>query len=297
VVRLAVVGAALLAACGAPRQPDGLDASVGSSQQAYCPVPSDAPYFLYDLQVSPSEGFDLNGDGTPDNASGPVGVLLNPQLTNSIKQGETEWIVGVRGQDANDLGIPALALWFGRDGDDDPSDNAQPGSPFRIGADQLDVDCSPAHALTPVSFDGQTIRGDRDYVDFKIPGLATVDMFHVRLEVTPSPDQSTIQAKWGGILSVCGMARLPAGTLGLSVLQLVLQLDPTLQPDMTVDAKPAHGTVALAANGNYTCSPPGEPPITSATCPCDVLGEDGYSVLWVGHGVKVTFLPEVQESP
>src|SRR5581483_11918513 len=101
--------------------------------------------------LSPDQGFDLTGDGKPDNILGALAPFANPTFLNDIKVGSAIFLLGVNNlpNPLADTTATRLAFWVGIDGDmpPDPSNNLSGSAQFMVPSAQLDVDCNPTTAF------------------------------------------------------------------------------------------------------------------------------------------------------
>jgi len=82
-----------------------------------------------------TEGFDLDGDGSPDNALWVAGAALDPFLAGVLSGGGRVLVLQLSQVDDLQADTPAeLALVSAQDSDGDPSDNASGSEVFQAGA-------------------------------------------------------------------------------------------------------------------------------------------------------------------
>ena len=254
-------------------------------------MPNLAPaYFVSSLQFMPAgQGFDLNGDGTPDNQMGQIGQLANSGLAQSIQAGTSIMLVVVAGRQGPPLvegDQPQASLFVGLDADSppDPSNNADNGQ-FFVSTQQFDVNCNPTTAYDHSVVQNGKLESSAAKTNIVIGTIGTIQFVDTRQELVPtSADLTTWQGQTGGIELACSLSITPfPGPNPSSLLDVLANYG--IEPDMDRDGDGLEQiigdgtTIKQCVDGDGTV-------IMGRNCPCDPRIADGYS-----GGLQFTVVP------
>src|SRR5262245_38712027 len=120
----------LLAACDGETTPPDMTMAPPDLAMSGCMLDPMRAYFVSETAFLPeSEGFDLDGDGKPDNRLGRIGGNANPGFADSIKKGAAIILVAMEhlmGPPLVEGDKPLTTIILGVDADvpADPSNNA-----------------------------------------------------------------------------------------------------------------------------------------------------------------------------
>lgn len=272
----------LAAGCGGGGQ-GGADLAMAPPDMATfgCMTNLAPAYFVSSLAFLPSgQGFDLNGDGTPDNQMGQVAQLANSGLMQSIQAGTSIMLVvvaGLQGPPLVEGDQPLTSLFVGLDADTppDPSNNAMNGQ-FKVPAEQFDVNCNPTTEFDHSVVQNGKIESMAQKTDIVIGTIGTIDFVDTRQELTPqSADLTTWQGQTGGVELACSLSITPfPGPNPASLLDVLVNYG--VGPDIDRDGDGVEQiigdgtTIKQCVDGDGTV-------ILGRNCPCDPRIADGYS--------------------
>jgi hypothetical protein len=281
-----VLYALALAACGPAHpvaHPDG-GTPDGGAALVSCMPDFGKVYIIDTYGLLPSDqGFDLTGDGKPDNILGALAPFANPTFLNDIKVGSAIFLLGV-----NDLPDPLadstdarLAFWVGIDGDmpPDPTNNLSGSAQFLVPSAQLDVDCNSTTVFQNNVLHAGKFTAATAHLSIVAQAIGDLESTNDRLSFEFAPDETRLNnGLIGGISTTCALAKLsspitPQGTLLDNIVGAF-----GLQPDIDVDG---HGLDHLSADSNgfvTQCQLPDGTLIDGHGCPCDARMTNGYSL-------------------
>lgn len=238
---------------------------------------------------SRSEGCDLNGDGTIDNAFaralGLLGSAIGPFIMNAITNGDLIILLSMLGLDdptgANDSDF-RIAWLVGDDMDGDASDNFSGTETFTVSPDALNADGSPRTSVQSRVM-ASMLRGGPE--DIPLPfGFLPVELVGGQVQGTTVSDMGELFEIRDGLL--CGgiplnLLALLGSFLGGGGAGGMLETDPPCDMGAEaslVDLIVAGGTATVTFNGmmfplNFT-----------ATAPDLDLDEDGLEDFQITDG-------------
>jgi hypothetical protein len=230
-------------------------------------------------QSAPGDGFDLNGDGKPDNAFAVVGISSGI-WNNLITTGSAIFLFDVHGLPAagtlvGDGASLDLAFYLGVSVNSDPSTYFDGTGQFLAPASQFDVSCHTTANLDSVSVAGGTIEGHKAMLGLGVHGLGILEFTRFILRGTMSADQQTFSGRLGGVAGPCGLSQLPSPAGAGSMLGFLVNANQT-QPDIDVDG---NGLDRIMGDGQdiASCTTGDGVLIPGADCACDPRIKDGFS--------------------
>ncbi len=271
----------LTAGCGggdhAP--PDGGNADGGTSDDGCHPAFGSSFIVNQFAQSAPDDGFDLNGDGTPDNAFAAIGIGSSI-WANLITSGSAIFLFDLQGLPA--FGVPVadgasltLAFYLGVSVNSDPSTYFGGDGQFLAPASQFDVSCQTTANMDTTSVAGGTITGHKASLGLGVHGLGIIDFTEYIMQATLSADQQTFAGKLGGVAGPCGLSQLPSPTGAGSLLGALVNTY-HVEPDIDVNGD---GLDTIAGDGQdiASCTTAAGVVIEGADCACDPRIKDGFS--------------------
>jgi hypothetical protein len=271
----------LAAGCGSSNHaaPDGGGADGGIDDTGCHPAFGAA--FIVDQfsQAAAGQGFDLDGDGQPDNAFAVVGIGSDI-WDNLITSGSAIFLFDLHGLPAAGTPVPDgaaldLAFYLGVSVDSDPSTYFGGDGQFLAPASQFDVNCMTTANMDSVTVMGGAIVGHKDTLGLGVHGLGILEFQSYVMRATLSADQKTFAGMLGGVATPCGLSQLPSPTGAGSLLgSLVNQYQ--VQPDIDVDG---NGLDTIAGDGQniVSCTTSDGVLVQGADCACDPRIKDGFS--------------------
>ncbi|MCU1280730.1 MAG: hypothetical protein JWM53_4276 [bacterium] len=275
--------ASLIAAAGcggsnATASPD-LTTPADMAMAAGCHPPFGKSYIITSFTMRPAgDGYDLNGDGKPDNQLGSLASFANPKWQAAITMGWAVYLL-----DARDLAGPPLvegstlnlSFFVGTDADTDPSNNLGGAGTFYVPSEQFDVNC-----MTTAGFDNPIVHNGE--IDAKKPtlnivaeGVGNLKFVDVVFHGTMNSDYSSVSGSVGDVGTACALSLSPSGINSSSLLDVIVGSF-ALQPDIDLDGNGLDG-FGVDANGISSCITGDGVTIMGHDCPCDPRIHDGYS--------------------
>lgn len=266
--------------------PPAIDAAPSDANLAACPAtygPSSVVN-TFVMQSDEAGAFDLDGDGTGDNALGGVAALANMDFMNDLADGDFRVVTELRELDDATLQDDAALVLFvtpGVDTDDPaaPADDFSHMEPFYFDVAAVNPgDCSPK-ALVAASLAGGTVTGMADVLPLPIPGFGVLPVGRPRLEFSIAPDAAgagfatTANGRIGGVFPTCPLNSDPA-PLGQNSLHAVTLLG--LAPDIDMDEDGLE-TIQADSAGIISCTDGDGTVIDGELCGCDPRIADGFS--------------------
>lgn len=237
------------------------------------------------------DGFDLNGDGKPDNALGALAAFANPRWNDAIVKGYAIYLLdldNLAGPPLVDGSTPQISFFVGVDANNDPTDNLGGRGTFYVPAEQFDVNCQTTAGFDHTMVTNGSITGDKSKVSVVAQGVGGLEFVHVKLVSTINSDYSRYSGTLGDISTACALSLTPSGFNTSSLLELIVG-NFSLQPDMDLDGD-GLDTFTVDANGLASCTTGSGVVITGHDCPCDPRIADGYSSAMDFTGVPATIL-------
>jgi hypothetical protein len=267
-----------------------------------CSVAPGRTYILDRLAISgPGQGYDLTGDGQPDNAMAFLGNLANAGFQASITTGATMYMFHLSPWMADVSSAPddlELDFYQGIDADDDASNNVGGEGAFAVPAEQFDVSCTPTSRFQDVTLHDDTVTASRDLWSFVLPTYGTLEFEDMLLEIDLAPDMASFRGTAGAVWSYCSLARAPfPGPDPGSFLDLMVNAFASLAvPDVDRDGD---GIERVIGNGETVarCIDGDGAEILGPSCACDPRMVDGYSIAFEGTAVPARITGVEQINP
>ena len=246
-----------------------------------CHPPFGSSFIVSQFQQSaPDNGFDLNGDGKPDNAFAVVGINSNI-WNNLVSSGSAIFLFDFGGLPA--AGTPLttgasveLAFYLGVSINSDPTTYFTGSGQFLAPASQFDVNCKTTASLDTVDVGPSgVVEGHKTMLGLGVHGLGILQFSKFVLQGTLSADQRTFSGRLGGVADPCGLSQLPSPAGAGSLLGTLINMDHT-QPDIDVDG---NGLDQIIGDGQsvVSCKTGDGIDIPGADCACDPRIKDGFS--------------------
>ena len=304
-MRLPLIAALLVLGCGddagvaldgghgdAPIDAAGPDAELDRSK---C-TSSLSPSFIANSLIvpPPSVGFDLNGDGNPDNL---LGNLRNAGLNDALRmQTQKQPYVLVTIENLTDpQNAPNVqpVIYLGVDADGDPSNDFSGMGSFWFTLSSVDAtNCRPL-AILPA---GAMVNGHFEAMaDHALVPLnfAAFDIRRAHVTGDIAPDLSSLSnVLVGGAATPCKLSETPQTLTNQSMLDLLAGTY-GLQPDIDLDGDGLETFVASPSAGVYACIDASGTRIDGKTCACDPRIADGFSLALEVTAVKAMLLGPV----
>lgn len=275
------LAAGVVAGCGGTNK---IAADGGSSDAdpnaVGCHPPFGSSFIVNQFAQAPvGQGFDLNGDGKPDNAFAVVGIGSNI-WNNLITSGSAIFLFDVHGLPPAGTAVAdgaslELAFYLGVGVGADPSTYFSGSGQFLAPASQFDVNCQTTANMDTVAVSGGMIEGHKSMLGLGVHGLGILEFSNYVMRGTMSADQQTFAGRLGGVASPCGLSQLPSPVGAGSLLGTLINMDKT-QPDIDVDGD---GLDRITGDGTNVvgCTTGGGVAIPGADCACDPRIKDGFS--------------------
>jgi hypothetical protein len=224
------------------------------------------------------DGFDLNGDGKPDNELGTLADFANPKWQDAITKGYAIYLLDVRdlaGPPLVEGSTMKLSFFVGVDADADASNNLGGLGTFFVPPEQFDVNC-----MTTAGFDNPTVHNgqiEAKKADLNIvaQGVGNLKFVNVIFHGTMNADYSVLSGSVGDVGTACALSLAPSGINASSLLDVIVGTF-SLQPDIDLDGD-GLDSFAVDANGISSCTNGSGVTIMGHDCPCDPRIHDGYS--------------------
>ncbi len=231
------------------------------------------------MQAPAGQGFDLNGDGTPDNAFAVVGI--NSDVWNNlISTGSAIFLFDFHGLPAAGTAVAdgaslELAFYLGVAVSADTSTYFNGSGQFLAPASQFDVNCQTTADMDAVDVAGGAVDGHKAMLGLGVHGLGILEFTKFILRGTMSADQQTWSGRLGGVATPCGLSQLPSFTGAGSLLGSMVNVY-HVEPDIDVDG---NGLDKINGDGQdvASCTTADGVTIPGATCACDPRIKDGFS--------------------
>ena len=301
VILLTAVSLIYPAACSDNQVPDPIDTSAAVDAavtdvpvpDASTPVPimlsCSGPYGPssivdeYKFDEVEAAGFDLDGDGDPDNALFLAAEEITSLFDADIKSGEFRLLLELHMPPGCDLvNCPSLTMagYNCVDSDVPPNitDDFSGGEAYYF--ERTDVnptDCSPVTILPGQIVDGQ-FTGETDILHIPLASLVTFPLLHARFEATIAPvgtNFAITSSRLGGILTPCLLNETPS-PLGQTLLWTIVELF-ELQPDIDLDGDGIE-RINTGLFGVQNCTDGDGEAVDEDMCGCDPRIVDGFSV-------------------
>lgn len=284
--------AAVVAACGGGGAPFVEDAAAPDAAPVGCPVPEGTSFVLARIRFMSTGGFDLDGDGDPDNEIGklPAPVLDSTQggIDTAILNGElivlihiTEWSDPPTPTDP-DLTVYAF---IGYDADEpaNPGNNYGGEGRFLVRPAEFDVNCGIEARFESASIEDRVLTMKASRLGFPLSThTGSLEFVRMTLITELDPEYRSGEARAGAVTTLCALHALPfPGDTPGSALDAFVN-DPTLSqavsPDIDMDGDGIEQvigdgiTIERCIDGDGTVVP-------GRDCPCHPAIADGYSLL------------------
>ena len=225
-----------------------------------------------------NDGFDLNGDGKPDNLLGTLASFANPKWQDAITKGYAIYLLDVRdlaGPPLVEGGTMQLSFFVGTDADADATNNLGGMGTFYVPPEQFDVNC-----MTTAGFDHPTvhngqIQASKTDLDIVAQGVGSLKFVNVIFQGTMNPDYSVFSGSVGDVGTACALSLSPSGVNASSLLDVIVGTF-SLQPDIDLNGD-GLDTFAVDSNGISSCTTATGVTIMGHDCACDPRIHDGYS--------------------
>jgi hypothetical protein len=293
------LGLGVIVGCGGSNHPvlDGGGGEVDAGEVGCQPMFGSSYIVNQFAQSAADQGFDLDGDGTPDNAFAVVGIGSDI-WENLIMSGSAIFLYDLQGLPA--AGTPVadgaaldLAFYLGVSVNADPTTYFDGSGKFLAPASQFDVNCQTTANLDSLTVAGGTIEGHKGTLGLGVHGLGILEFTQFILRGTLSADQRTFSGRLGGVASPCGLSQLPSPGGAGSLLGLMINTDQT-QPDIDVDG---NGLDQITGDGQgvASCTTGDGILIPGSDCACDPRIKDGFSGAFDFSAVPATIVGIAQQ--
>lgn len=246
---------------------------------AGCHPPFGRDYIVSSFTERPyGDGFDLDGDGKPDNALGALAGFANPRWNDAITKGYAMYLLDVRdlpGPPAPDGATPAISFFIGVDGDNNGTDNLTGSGQFYVPAEQFDVNCQTTAGFDHPMVQGGVITADKAMVSVVAQGVGSLAFVNVKLVAKMNDDYSSFSGTLAAVSTACALSLSPSG-VGTNSLLDVVAGSFQLQPDMDLNGD-GLDTITIDSTGIVSCTSGSGVVIQGHDCPCDPRIHDGYS--------------------
>jgi len=242
--------------------------------------------------MQPWEGFDVDGDGDPDNALGFLASFANAGWRESMQAGDsiflfdfTPWLEFLD-EPSDDLG---LSFYNAVDADNDPSNNHSGDGEFVVSIEQFDVSCEPTSRFDIVSIESTTVTASSDLWKFFIPDYGTATFANIRLALDVDEDLAGLSGSMGAVWTICGLATSPfPGSTPGSFLDFAGGAFGAV-PDIDRDGDGLEQIVFAEARVQ-SCVDGDGTEIPGPDCACDPRIADGYSIAFRGSAVPAAIV-------
>lgn len=280
----------VLAACsgGSARLDSG-----GGGDASLLPVPCQytfgRTYSMSSVAFEPAGmGFDIDGDGTIDNAFAFIGPIANQVVADNIQGGDSRYLFDVEGWDAPpaDDGMAKMIAFAGFDADQppDPSNDFSGSANYHVPLRDFDVGCHPLNTSHDGTIASRVLQIHSDRWNLFVANVGDLQFVDITLQFSISSDLSTADGQMGAVMTSCAMSRAYLPQIGSGTM-LSLMLQNGHQPDIDVDHDGketidlSNGQIAACHDGDGTV-------IDGPLCACDPRIADGYSLAVSAHGVS-----------
>lgn len=261
-----------LAACGGEK--------AAPAGPKVCDFKFDRSFFVDELDVlPPGQGFDLNGDGKPDNRLGVIGPTVNAGYVESIAQGKTVLLFDFTiGPGLTLVEAPLSDIWFF------VGQIASERGQYVVPQKQFDAQCRPTSAFADISFSNGQYHATTPTWQLVYEGIGDIVFKDVQMTLRfDDPKALTaVDGQMGGKWTLCGLTHTQfPGVLPGSLLDAVIN-NYNLAPDIDVDGdgiEQIHGdgkVVTSCTDGDGTV-------IMGNDCGCDPRMADAYSIAFHAH--------------
>jgi hypothetical protein len=301
----AVADAAVIDAANQPdaaQAPDAAPPDAGPLQTDNCPVTYGPTGVSSTFQVAEGTvGFDLNGDGTIDNAIGGTGVrgVLNGNFNTSLGNGSLRSLAEIRDLGAIGTDDPEIAvvLYGGVDSDDpaEGSDDFTGDESYYFAHDGVNsVTCDP-RALAAANYTGGVVSAEDESIKFYVESFGGfLTIVEPRVSATIEADTTGYKtaagtpALMGGAIPTCSLQNGDSGGFGQNALHALVQFF-DLQPDIDVDGDGPE-TIQSQSLVIESCTDGDGTVIPGETCGCDPRMKDAFSIAFETDIVGATLL-------
>lgn len=265
----------------------------GIVDEGVCVAAGRGPVFRFNsLALAASNvGFDLNGDGKPDNSLGSLGSFLNNSLQQGVKNGTVNILIELANlsNKTAQSGTATVYLYMGR----------KSGNGYKIERSSLDSKKRPLFRFNGRIANGFLKAGPGKAV-LILPLFGTtltklqLDSSYIQFAIAKNLRSVTKGLLGGAVpsknLDLISAASVPVlGGPGKSFLDVLVQL--SKQPDIDLDRdgleklKGGATGVTLCTDGN------GITKISGGKCAQDKRIADGYSAAFSFSGLRVKIIP------
>jgi hypothetical protein len=293
-VRGLCVALALTAACSAPTHaPPGDAGSDAGATPLLCNPTFGTTYILsaYGL-TPPDDGFDLNGDGKPDNVMGNMASFVNPLWQSQLARGYALYLLDFLTPISTTTDVPHLDMNFyvGIDADmpPDPSNNLGGMGRFLVPLQQFDVNCQPTTPWT-MQVQSGVLTGTAPRMDIVVQAIGTISSTNAVLRDELKADGSGFTGKAGAVASACGLSQIAAPVGSNTLLDVMVNVF-ELQPD--IDQNHDGMITHLVGDGTKVtaCVTPDGTSVPGIACACDPRVADGFSLCFSHEAVPATIV-------
>lgn len=238
------------------------------------------------------DGFDLNGDGKPDNALGALATFANPKWQDAITNGYAIYLFDLRnlaGPPLVEGDHPALSFFVGSDADTDASNNLGGMGQFLVPAEQFDVNCQSTAGFDMPTVTGGQILAQKDSVSVVAQGVGSLQFVDVKLVSTMNADYSVFSGTLGDISTACALSLSPSGVSASSLLDVIVGSF-SLQPDIDINGDGLDTFTGDQTNGVTSCTAADGTIIMGHDCACNPKIHDGYSAAFDFSSAPATIL-------
>lgn len=224
------------------------------------------------------DGYDLNGDGKPDNELGTLANFANPKWQDAITKGYAIYLLDVRdlaGPPLVEGSTMALSFFVGTDADADASNNLGGMGTFYVPPEQFDVNCMTTAGFDQPMVHNGEIDAKKAELDIVAQGVGDLKFVNVVFHGTMNADYSVFSGSVGDVGTACALSLSPSGINASSLLDVIVGTF-SLQPDIDLNGD-GLDSFAVDANGISSCTTGTGVTIMGHDCPCDPRIHDGYS--------------------
>jgi hypothetical protein len=279
------LAATALAGCGEGEiagVPDATPSGDGPHRAPACDVAFGTTFIFDEASLMPvGQGFDITGDGVPDNALGFMAPLANQALAATVESGEGIYLtdfVDWNGE-ADDPDV-TMTFYSGEDADvpANPANNRDGDGTFTVSDRQFDVRCLPLSSGPPAPIQDRVYVAQADAWPMLISNIGTIVFADLHTEATFAEDFASYASTFGAVWTACGLARATGPAFGGDTfLDQIVNEFARPEPDIDVDGDGLERFVG-DGNGIAECIDGDETVIPGADCACDARIADGYSV-------------------
>lgn len=242
---------------------DGLTATVGDvCKTGFCKgVADDCAQFLglqwptmkvtsMALGTSTDDAMDLNQDGTPDNALGPVALFINAPIAESMAAGSLIYVAHL--QELSQTQAFPVHFFLGQlaPGSGGCDVQTSPGCDYEVDSSGFDEQCVPLSSFPDVTYDGETLLSSSSglFVLTFVFGdqVFNIEMKLAQVDVPITLEESTVQSfsgKVGGAVSKAELLEIAA--LINAGVDLVPVIEALIEPDIDTDGDGAPESISL----------------------------------------------------